>query len=198
MAEYRAAKLRVFENQTDRDFAVVNAAENLPDLRPAKITFSAYADWADFRLAEGSIVYRNEPVLRLGETKLRGSHNIENMMASLAAGMARGLSFAEMVPPLSNYQPQPHRCEFVRQVGGVDYVNDSKATNLDALEKALLAQAKPIVLIAGRKRQRFQFRIAARIDRKESESGRLDRRNGGPDRAGLGWGRQNSAGEFPG
>ena len=157
VAEYRAAKLRIFENQTDDDVAVVNAVESLPQLRARKITFSAYADRADFRLAEGSIVYENKPVMRLSDTKLRGSHNIENLMATLAAGMARGLSFAEMVPSLSTYQPQPHRCEFVRQVGGVDYVNDSKATNLDAVEKALLAQSKPVVLIAGGKDKGFSF-----------------------------------------
>jgi len=72
-------------------------------------------------------------------------------------GMARGLSFEEMVPPLSAYEPQPHRCEFVRQADSVDYVNDSKATNLDALEKALLTQNKPVVLIAGGKDKGFDF-----------------------------------------
>jgi len=108
-------------------------------------------------LVEGAIVYENKQVLRPSATKLRGSHNIENLMATLAAGMARGLSFEEMVPPLSSYEPQPHRCEFVRQVGGVDYVNDSKATNLDAVEKALLAQTKPVVLIAGGKDKGFIY-----------------------------------------
>jgi UDP-N-acetylmuramoylalanine--D-glutamate ligase len=157
VAEYRAAKLRIFENQTADDVAIINAAESLPKIKPRKITFSAYADRADFRLAEGAIVYENKPVLRLSGTKLRGSHNIENLMATLAVGMARGLSFEEMVPPLSAYQPQPHRCEFIRQVGGVDYVNDSKATNLDAVEKALLAQSKPVVLIAGGKDKGFNF-----------------------------------------
>src|SRR5207302_7487957 len=98
VAEYRAAKLRIFENQTAEDVAIVNAAESLPKIQPRQITFSAYADRADFRLAEGSIVYQNKPVLRLAETKLRGSHNIENLMATLAAGMTRGLSFEEMVP----------------------------------------------------------------------------------------------------
>jgi UDP-N-acetylmuramoylalanine--D-glutamate ligase len=157
VAEYRAAKLRIFENQTAEDAAIVNAAESLPKIQPRQITFSAYADRADFRLAEGSIVYQNKPVLRLAETKLRGSHNIENLMASLAAGMARGLSFEEMVPSLSAYEPRPHRCEFVREIGGVDYVNDSKATNLDAVEKALLAQSKPVILIAGGKDKGFTF-----------------------------------------
>ena len=157
VAEYRAAKLRIFENQTADDVAIVNAAESLPKIQPRKITFSAYADRADFRLAEGSIIYQNKPVLRLAETKLRGSHNIENLMATLAVGMARGLSFEEMVPSLSAYEPRPHRCEFVRQISGVDYVNDSKATNLDAVEKALLAQSKPVILIAGGKDKGFTF-----------------------------------------
>jgi UDP-N-acetylmuramoylalanine--D-glutamate ligase len=155
--EYREAKLRIFENQTADDVAIINAVENLRKLRARKITFSAYIDRADFRLVEGSIVYGNEIVLRLADTKLRGSHNIENLMATLAAGRARGLSFAQMVPPLSTYQPRPHRCEFVRHVADVEYVNDSKATNLDAVEKALAAQTKPVVLIAGGKDKGFNF-----------------------------------------
>jgi UDP-N-acetylmuramoylalanine--D-glutamate ligase len=157
VADYRAAKLRIFENQTEKDAAVINAAESLPKIRPRKISFSAYADQADFRLSDGAIVYQNEAVLRLADTKLRGSHNIENLMATLAAGMARGLSFLEMVPPLCAYEPRPHRCEFVREVGGVGYINDSKATNLDAVEKALHAQSKPVILIAGGKDKGFTF-----------------------------------------
>src|SRR6202007_210544 len=73
VAEYRAAKLRIFENQTNDDVAIVNAAETLPEIRAQKITFSAYSDRADFRLSAGAIVYENKPVLRLSETKLRGS-----------------------------------------------------------------------------------------------------------------------------
>ncbi len=155
--EYREAKLRIFENQTAEDVAIMNAAENLRNLKARKITFSAYTDQADFRLTEGAIVYDNQVVLRLADTKLRGSHNIENLMATLAAGRARGLSFAQMVPPLTSYEPRPHRCEFVRTVAGVEYVNDSKATNLDAVEKALAAQSKPVVLIAGGKDKGFNF-----------------------------------------
>jgi len=157
VAEYRAAKLRIFENQTADDVAVVNAGETLPKIAARTVTFSAYADQADFRLEGGSIVYQNTPVLRMAETKLRGSHNIENLMATLAVGLARGLSFEQMLPPLCAYEPQPHRCEFVREVGGVIYVNDSKATNLDAVEKGLLAQNKSVILIAGGKDKGFTF-----------------------------------------
>lgn len=157
VADYRAAKLRIFENQTADDVAIVNAVERLPGIRARTITFSAYVDQADFRLSEGAIIYQNEAVLRLSDTKLRGLHNIENLMATLAGGMARGLSFREMTAPLCTYEPRPHRCEFVREVGGVAYVNDSKATNLDAVEKALRAQTKPIILIAGGKDKGFTF-----------------------------------------
>jgi UDP-N-acetylmuramoylalanine--D-glutamate ligase len=157
VAEYRAAKVRIFENQTDADVAVVNAIEKIPNIRPRRITFSAYANGGDFRLSEGAILYRDDSVLRLADTKLRGLHNIENLMATLAVGMARGLSFREMAPSLSAYEPRPHRCEFVREVNGVTYVNDSKATNLDAVDKALRAQTKPVILIAGGKDKGFSF-----------------------------------------
>jgi len=157
LGEYRAAKLRIFDYQTAEDVAVVNAADELPPLQARTVSFSAYEDHADFRLAGGAIVYRGEPVLRLSDTKLRGSHNIENLMATMAVGLARGLSFAQMVPPLSAYEPRPHRLEFVRELDGVGYINDSKATNLDAVEKALLAQSKPVVLIAGGKDKGFEY-----------------------------------------
>jgi UDP-N-acetylmuramoylalanine--D-glutamate ligase len=157
VAEYRAAKLRIFEKQTADDVAIINAGETLPKIAAKRVTFSAYADDADFRLEGGSIVYQGTPVLRMGQTKLRGSHNIENIMATLAVGLARGLSFAQMVPPLSAYEPRPHRCEFVREVGDVTYINDSKATNLDAVEKGLLAQNKSVILIAGGKDKGFTF-----------------------------------------
>jgi UDP-N-acetylmuramoylalanine--D-glutamate ligase len=155
--DYRAAKLRIFENQTEQDVAVVNAAEMLPKIRPRRITFSAYSNTADFRVSDGAIFYESQPVLRLADTKLSGLHNVENVMAALAAGVARGLSFAQMLPAIRDYEPRPHRCEFVRELGGVQYVNDSKATNLDAVQKALAAQTKPVVLIAGGKDKGFTF-----------------------------------------
>jgi UDP-N-acetylmuramoylalanine--D-glutamate ligase len=157
VAEYRAAKLRIFENQTADDVAVINAGESLPKLAARTLSFSAYANQADFRLEGGSIIYQNRPVLRMADTKLRGSHNIENVMAALAVGIARGLTFEQMLPPLHAYEPRPHRCEFVRDVNGVSYVNDSKATNLDAVEKALLSQNRKVVLIAGGKDKGFTF-----------------------------------------
>ena len=137
---------------------MVNAGEPLPKIAARTVTFSAYANQADFRFEAGSIVYQNQAVLRMGDLKLRGSHNIENVMATLAVGLARGLTFDQMLPFLHAYEPRPHRCEFVREVGGVTYINDSKATNLDAVEKALLAQKTgKWCLIAGGKDKGFTF-----------------------------------------
>ncbi|MGI8891195.1 MAG: UDP-N-acetylmuramoyl-L-alanine--D-glutamate ligase [Chthoniobacterales bacterium] len=165
--EYREAKLRIFENQTADDTVIINVSENMPGLKPKVVTFSAWTNDGDFSLGEGWINFRQQPVLDLSEAQLRGPHNAENMMAALAVGRARGLSFEAMVPPLCAYRAQLHRLELIRTVGEVDYVNDSKATNLDALEKALLSATKPIVLIAGGKDKGFAFdSIASLVARK--------------------------------
>ena len=157
MEEYRNAKLRIFENQTSEDFAVVKPGDGLPELKAKKITFSATATGGDFELRGGTIFFRGAPVLEMKETNLRGMHNAENLMASMGVGVALGLEFSRMTPALCGYKPLPHRCELVGTVDGVDYVNDSKATNIDALEKALRSEERPVVLIAGGKDKGFEF-----------------------------------------
>lgn len=161
--EYRNAKLRIFENQTGDDWAVVNFRDRLPELAPKRLTFSAYEAGADLHLQNEVIHYKSEPLLDPRETYLRGLHNTENLMAALGIGLARGLTAAEMVPALRAYRPQPHRCEIVRELDQVLYVNDSKATNLDALEKALLSERRPVILIAGGKDKGFDFDALATL-----------------------------------
>jgi UDP-N-acetylmuramoylalanine--D-glutamate ligase len=160
MKEYFDAKVRIFENQTEMDYAVVKLeddANRLPPLKAHKITFSAYKEGGDFDLREGVIHYHGKPVMDMSQTFLRGQHNAENVMAALGVGCAWGLEFDPMVDSLRTYKPLPHRCEIIGVVDGVQYVNDSKATNLDALEKALLAEQRPVVLIAGGKDKGFEF-----------------------------------------
>ena len=108
--EYRAAKLRIFENQTADDTAIVNVAEDLPAIAGAGHHFQ--------RLDERRRLFVRRRLDRLSgssrfcelaEAQLRGPHNAENMMAALAVGRARGLSFEEMVPPLCAYRAQLHR-----------------------------------------------------------------------------------------
>ncbi len=112
---------------------------------------------ADFELREGAIYFRGERVLAMADTNLRGSHNAENLMATLGVGFIRGLNFAQMVPPLRTYKPLPHRCEVIRTVNGVEWVNDSKGTNPDSVEKALHSETRRVVLIAGGKDKGFEY-----------------------------------------
>ena len=90
-------------------------------------------------------------------TRLAGIHNAENLMAALGVGLALGLDFERMAAAVGQYTAPVHRCEFVRELGGVRWINDSKSTNLDSLEKAILSQSRPIVLIAGGKDKGFEF-----------------------------------------
>ncbi|HWB58588.1 MAG TPA: UDP-N-acetylmuramoyl-L-alanine--D-glutamate ligase, partial [Chthoniobacteraceae bacterium] len=112
MEEYRDAKLRIFENQTEEDFAVVNLRDNLPPLKARKITFSAYKPGGDYELRDGVIHYHGAPVLAMADTKLRGMHNAENLMAALAVGHAHGVAHEKLVAPLRDYTAPAHRCEF--------------------------------------------------------------------------------------
>ena len=161
--QYRQAKLRIFENQTSEDWAVVNFRDQLPALAAKRITFSAYETGADLHLRDEIIHYKDQPLLDPRETFLRGQHNTENLMAALGIGLSRGLTAAQMGPSLRSYRPQPHRCEIVRELDGVLYINDSKATNLDALEKALRSETRPVVLIAGGKDKGFEFDSLAEL-----------------------------------
>jgi UDP-N-acetylmuramoylalanine--D-glutamate ligase len=157
LQSYFEAKVRIFENQTADDWAVVNLRDRLPALKARRITFSAYESGGDFELRDGVIRFQGKPVLKMSDTNLRGSHNAENLMAALAVGLTRGLDFPQMLAPLCAYKPLPHRCELIRTLDGVDYVNDSKATNLDSLEKALAGETRKVVLIAGGKDKGFEF-----------------------------------------
>ena len=162
--EYRAAKLRIFENQQADDWAVVNFRDTLPSLAAKRITFSAYEVGADLHLRNEVIHYKDQPLLDPRETYLRGTHNTENLMAALGVGLARGLDRGRNGSArLRNYRPQPHRCELVRELDGVTYINDSKATNLDALAKALASETQPVILIAGGKDKGFEFDTIAQM-----------------------------------
>lgn len=157
MEEYRTAKLRIFEYQDSSDFAVVNQLDDPPGIAARAITFSAYLDKADFTLVQDELQFRSTPVLGMQQTHLSGIHNAENMMAALGTAYALSIPWEKAKPGLTDYRLLPHRCEEVGVVDGVTYINDSKATNLDALAKALESQSKPVVLIAGGKDKGFEF-----------------------------------------
>ena len=149
--DYRRAKLRIFECQRAGDAAVVRFGEDLGTLQADVTSFSATEDGGDYSLAGTRILRGGEAVMDLAKTKLRGVHNAENAMAAMATAAILGVPSAAADEAFGHYAPPLHRCELVRTLDGVEYINDSKATNLHALESALISQDRPTVLIAGGK-----------------------------------------------
>lgn len=168
VAAYRAAKLRIFDRQEADDFAVVNARLDLPALRARRLTFTAArAMEADFTLEGSFILHQGRKLCDLADTRLRGPHNAENLMAALAAAMCLGSDLRKTAGAARNYLPPPHRCEFVRELDNVSWVNDSKSTNLDALAQALHGETGGIILIAGGKNKGFGFAPVADLVREK-------------------------------
>jgi len=157
MEEYETAKWQIFRNQTADDYAIVNANLRLPEMAARKITISAAGMPADYQLIDGWLVARGEQVLQQSKTNLIGQHNAENMLAALAVADLYELPRETTIAALSLYKALPHRCEKVAVINGVTFLNDSKATNIDALEKALLAMQVPVMLIAGGKDKGLDF-----------------------------------------
>jgi len=157
MEEYEAAKWQIFRNQTADDYAIVNANLRLPEMAAQKITINANGLPADYQLIDGWLVARGEQVLQQSKTNLIGQHNAENMLAALAVADLYDLPRERTIEALSSYKALPHRCENVGVIDGVTFLNDSKATNIDALEKALIAMQVPAVLIAGGKDKGLDF-----------------------------------------
>ena len=163
LQEYRDAKFRIFEQQQAGDFAVVNARDQLSGLKSKTITFDAYPGEADFSVSGQSLLFHGEPVLDMQATSLSGIHNAENLMAALGVACALNIPWEKAAIGLSEYRLLPHRCEQVGEVDGVVFINDSKATNLDALAKALESQSRPVILIAGGKDKGFPFDSIAQL-----------------------------------
>ena len=158
MAEYREAKLRIFLNQTAEDWAVVQHGSELPPHKARTITFSVTDPAADLTLADGTkILHGKKLLLDMESTNLRGPHNASNLMAAFGAGIAVGADPVTMASAVGNYAPPAHRCEPIAVKRGVTWVNDSKATNLDAMEQAIRSVSGPLLLIAGGKDKGFEF-----------------------------------------
>lgn len=156
---YRRAKLRVFENQRPEDTAVVRAGETIGPVAARVVSFSSEEPGAEWHSEGHRIRHRGELVLDLEQgSHLRGLHNAENAMAAMAACEALGVSREAMAAAFDGYAPPRHRCELVRTLDGVEWLNDSKATNLHALESALRSQLRPVVLIAGGKEKGLDYR----------------------------------------
>jgi len=142
--DYRAAKLRIFENQTADDVAVVPRGFGPIPGEARRIEFSLEDELP-------------------AEPAVPGEHNRENAAAATVAARAAGIPDDAIADGLSSFAGVPHRLELVREVGGVRFVNDSKATNPEAAERALSAYPPGIRLILGGSRKGIPFeRLAKR------------------------------------
>ena len=165
MEAYAAAKLRIFERPPAGAYAVLNAddaqlwkhADALQAQGRALWGFSLLhgkphgaAGWAQ-GMAGGMVLHtpQGRHEVPLANRALRGRHNLCNAMAAACMACAHGLAVPDLVRGLHSFQGLPHRLEFVRELNGVEWVNDSKATNVDAALVALEAVDSPVWLIAG-------------------------------------------------
>lgn len=162
---YAAAKARLFETQNPDCYAVLNADD------PTCIQFAAqarsHAVWfcashdisPGVWLGLGQLRYEGGVLMEAGEIPLRGSHNVENVMAAAAATMLAGASAAQVREAVKTFKPVEHRLELVRTVRGVDYFNDSKATSTDATMKALDAFPGNLWVILGGKAKEKDYGV---------------------------------------
>ncbi len=136
LPEYLAAKLRIFANQGNDDVAVYNADD--PELAGTdlggcgrRVSFCVGdAPDCEVAVAEGTIFYDGEPLLRVEELGVVGEHNVANAMAAAAAALTMGVPPEAVREGLRSFAGVPHRLEQVAELGGVRFVNDSKATNV--------------------------------------------------------------------
>jgi UDP-N-acetylmuramoylalanine--D-glutamate ligase len=155
--DYRASKFRIFENQVPSDVAVLNRDD--PQVWPpptalcaAQRFFSRSAPVDAGTHQDGDTLFLDgKPFMRSSETSLRGAHNIENILASAAVAGVYALSGEAIANTIREFRGVEHRLEFVACIDGIDFYNDSKATNVDSSIKAVESFDSKIILILGGK-----------------------------------------------
>lgn len=160
---YIKAKMRITMNQDENDFFVVNwdseewqnlskqsHAKVIPFSRQDKIETGAYEK-------NGFLYYRDEKIMAAEDIKVPGSHNVENALAALTVAKLMGQTTGSIVEVLKTFSGVRHRTQYVTTLNNRKFYNDSKATNMEATEKALSGFKSPIVLLAGGLDRGFTF-----------------------------------------
>ncbi len=158
--DYIQAKARVFANQNSGDLAVLNRDDPIvmqsgEKAKAKKILFSMRERLEEGAFSDGrTISLRFEGKAEeysLGKAPMKGVHNVENMMAALTAARIFGCSKRAVQDVLDRFKGLEHRLEFVREIGGVRFYDDSKGTNVGSVVKSLQSFSEPVILIAGGK-----------------------------------------------
>jgi UDP-N-acetylmuramoylalanine--D-glutamate ligase len=165
---YSAAKRRLFELQIEGSHAVLNGG-NAISLRygfagpaVAHLFGIDVAPGREMWLEENQVVYLGEPLLQREEIPLPGLHNVENVMAASFSALLAGASMQQVRQGVASFPGVEHRLEFVRERGGVRWINDSKATNIDAAMKAVDSFPQPLWLILGGRDKQSDYRPLAK------------------------------------
>jgi UDP-N-acetylmuramoylalanine--D-glutamate ligase len=156
LESYAAAKLAIFRNQMEGDVAVLNAGDPaLAGLEPpgdaAVVRFHSAegATGCALDLRDGTICVDGEPLVKTSELQILGNHNVANAMAAAAGALSLGVSFEAVAAGLRSFGGVEHRLEPVNEIAGVRYINDSKATNVEATRTALASFESGVHLILG-------------------------------------------------
>lgn len=148
--EYARIKGNIFSNQRFSDWAVLNAA-NPTSAAYSKSTVANIASFCgdSCRISGNRIELFGKPLMRVSEVALPGSHNLENVMAAATLSSLAGAKHEDIAGAVASFQGVKHRLEFIREVNGVKFYNDSKATSVDAALKAIEALPGPLWVILG-------------------------------------------------
>ncbi|MDP4105638.1 MAG: UDP-N-acetylmuramoyl-L-alanine--D-glutamate ligase [Bacillota bacterium] len=153
--EYIAAKANITKNQTAADYLIVNAEQpdvmNIANTSKAKIIpFSAKNELTEGAyVSDGWICFNGEKVMQIEDIALPGAHNLENILCAMAAAKLSGVDNAAINEVLRTFTGVKHRLQYVAEVSGRKFYNDSKATNILATVHALAAFKQPVILLAG-------------------------------------------------
>ena len=153
--KYKKIKKRIFNHHTKDDVAILNMdnAEVLKlanDIKSTKKYFSGISEnQAECSIKDGYICYNNEKIIELGDIRIKGRHNYENVMAAIATVKEFGVENIAIVNVLKTFGGVEHRMEFVTTINGIDFYNDSKSTNITSTQIALASFNKPTVLMLG-------------------------------------------------
>lgn len=154
---YAAAKARLFETQQPKDFAVLNyddaTCRTFAERTPGRVFWFSSSQIAPVGIwmNERHLYFNTRPFMRRSQVKLRGVHNLENVMAAALVAHLAGARLEAIGPAVASFPGVEHRIEYVRTVDGVEYFNDSKATNVDATLKAIDAFPGRLWIILGGK-----------------------------------------------
>jgi UDP-N-acetylmuramoylalanine--D-glutamate ligase len=169
MEKYIGAKARLLETQTAVDFAVLNAADAhcralAGRTKATVVYFNLEAPSPDGVSAAGGQIWLGERALMpAGAVPIPGRHNLENVQAAAAAAWLAGLTRVHVSEAIQSFPGVEHRLEYVRERLGVKFYNDSKATNVDASEKAIVSFDSPLWIILGGKDKNSDYRPLARL-----------------------------------